>query len=53
MKNPDTTLDTLAILCLDGKFEDLEEGNLIIVHYQLLMSNFNYILFLMIKMIFN
>jgi len=26
MKNPDTTLDSLAILCLDGKTEDLEEG---------------------------
>ena len=41
MKNPDTTLDTLAILCLDGQLEDLEEGNLIILNYQLLMPNFN------------
>ena len=40
MKNPDTTLDKLSILCLDGKVEDLEEGNLIIPKYELLMSNF-------------
>lgn len=40
MKNPDTTLDNLSILCLDGKVEDLEEGNLIISKYQFLMSNF-------------
>jgi hypothetical protein len=26
MKNADTTFETLTILCLDGKTEDLEEG---------------------------
>jgi tRNA(Ile2) C34 agmatinyltransferase TiaS len=24
MKNPDTTLDSISILCLDGRSEDLE-----------------------------
>jgi hypothetical protein len=48
MKNPDTTLDNLSILCLDGKVEDLEEGNLIIPKYELLMSNFYIFLIIMI-----
>jgi hypothetical protein len=48
MKNPDTTLDNLSILCLDGKVEDLEEGNLIIPKYELLMSNFYLFLIIMI-----
>jgi hypothetical protein len=26
MKNAETTLDNLAILCLDGKTDDLEDG---------------------------
>ncbi len=26
MKNAETTLDSLSILCLDGKTDDLEDG---------------------------
>jgi hypothetical protein len=29
MKNADSTFENLSVLCLDGKTEDLEEGNLI------------------------
>ncbi len=31
MKNAETTLDSLSILCLDGKTDDLEEGKQIII----------------------
>jgi hypothetical protein len=35
MKNAEIILDTLSVLCLDGKCEELEEGNLlyIILYY--------------------
>ena len=29
MKNSDVTLDTLSILCLDGKYEEFEENKLL------------------------
>lgn len=41
MKNPDTTLDSLAILCLDGKTEDLEEG----IYFYKLTLEYNLLFF--------
>jgi hypothetical protein len=29
MKNAESTLESMAVLCLDGKCEDLEESNII------------------------
>ena len=31
MKNAETTLDSLSVLCLDGKIEESEDGNHIII----------------------
>jgi hypothetical protein len=45
MKNADTTFESLSVLCLDGKSEDLEEGK----HH--LLSYFNILFQLVIAII--